>query len=191
MDRIGIVGWGSLWWDPRDLKIRSGGLLGSTWRKDGPKLLLEFSRVSRDGRLTLVIDDVHGVECPTLVARSGLSNLNDAINNLKEREGAANDAAIGYVNLRDGRERDPSEGACPGAVAAIKAWGVAEKYDAMIWTGFRSNFQDKKHAPFSIESALIHLKALPPVDRDRAVQYFRKAPPQIDTPLRKAVAKRF
>ncbi len=48
--KIGIIGWGSLIWDPRGLPIKC------KWHKNGPELPIEFSRISQDGRLTLVID---------------------------------------------------------------------------------------------------------------------------------------
>ena len=191
MDKIGIIAWGSLYWDPRDLKVRTGGLLSPTWRKDGPRLDLEFSRVSGDGRLTLVIDETNGSECATLVAQSSLTDLNKAIENLMTREGTSNDRAIGYINFRDRRERDPSGGNLPRALCSIRAWGENNRYDALIWTGLRSNFEQKKNVPFSIESALIHLKGLTPAERRVALDYFQNAPPQIVTPLRTAVAKRF
>jgi hypothetical protein len=47
---IAILGWGSLVWDQRVLPTES------EWNSEGPRLPIEFSRVSQDGRLTLVID---------------------------------------------------------------------------------------------------------------------------------------
>ena len=52
--RIAIIAWGSLVWDPRTLQIKGD------WVASGPELDIEFSRVSKDGRLTLVIDPVNG-----------------------------------------------------------------------------------------------------------------------------------
>jgi len=45
--KIIVLGWGSLIWDPRELKIKN-----SEWQKDGPNLPIEFARISQDGRLT-------------------------------------------------------------------------------------------------------------------------------------------
>ena len=49
--RIACLGWGSLCWQPEELKTLGG------WRNDGPNLPLEFTRASDEGkgRLTLVI----------------------------------------------------------------------------------------------------------------------------------------
>jgi hypothetical protein len=62
--KIVILGWGSLIWDPRDLPHQE------PWLDDGPKLPLEFSRISKDRRLTLVIDAVNGELCNTLYSYS-------------------------------------------------------------------------------------------------------------------------
>lgn len=40
--KIVVLGWGSLIWNPGDLKINS------EWQKDGPTLPIEFARVSSD-----------------------------------------------------------------------------------------------------------------------------------------------
>ena len=49
--KIAILGWGSLIWNQNGLPVKG------QWKKNGPVLPIEFSRVSRDGRLTLVIDE--------------------------------------------------------------------------------------------------------------------------------------
>lgn len=48
---IGIIGWGSLIWAHGELK------LGSRWFHDGPVLPLEFARISKRDRVTLVISN--------------------------------------------------------------------------------------------------------------------------------------
>ena len=48
--KIACIGWGSLIWDPRELKI------GNDWNDDGPMLPVEFTRISSDKRVTLIID---------------------------------------------------------------------------------------------------------------------------------------
>lgn len=48
--KIVCLGWGSLVWRPESLKIQR------QWFNDGPLLPIEFTRQSRDGRLTLVIN---------------------------------------------------------------------------------------------------------------------------------------
>ena len=49
--KIAILGWGSLIWQPKDLKFDAN--IG--WKEKGPILPIEFARISKDGRLALVI----------------------------------------------------------------------------------------------------------------------------------------
>lgn len=62
MMKIAILGWDSLIWDPRSLKYD----VNTGWLTDGPKLPIEFARISNDGRLTLVIKE-SVVEVQTLM----------------------------------------------------------------------------------------------------------------------------
>src|SRR5436190_1350463 len=77
---IAVLGWGSLIWCPGSLRIKT------KWRSDGPRLPIEFARISRDGRVTLVV--LPGAEDqPVYWALSEFDDLHDARGNLKEREG--------------------------------------------------------------------------------------------------------
>ena len=60
--KIAILGWGSLIWNPRILKV------AGDWTLDGPTLPIEFSRISDNDRLTLVIDEMDGTELVTRYA---------------------------------------------------------------------------------------------------------------------------
>jgi len=57
--KIAILGWGSLLWEP---SAEFEKWIELPWKNDGPKLKIEFSRISgsRKGALTLVIDEVNG-----------------------------------------------------------------------------------------------------------------------------------
>lgn len=50
--KIACLGWGSLIWNPGDLKIKT-----EDWFSGGPILPIEFVRISTDKRVTLVIDE--------------------------------------------------------------------------------------------------------------------------------------
>jgi hypothetical protein len=82
--RISILAWGSLVWDRKDLAVVAD------FAPAGPRLPVEFCRVSRDGRLTLVIDEAFGAPCITYSAPSTFDNLEAAIENLRIREGMPN-----------------------------------------------------------------------------------------------------
>src|SRR5438105_135185 len=95
--RIAVLGWGSLIWNPRELR------LASHWHPDGPLLPIEFARISgsRDGppRLTLVFRQ-EADKVRTLWAQSGLDKLDDAIENLAKREHTTTEK-VGYVKHGD------------------------------------------------------------------------------------------
>jgi hypothetical protein len=84
----------------------------------------------------------------------------------------------------------------PQVVATIAAWAEASGYDAAIWTALESNFDEsgKGGEPFSVTAAIRYLEALnakDPAAFAGALAYIRKAPPEVETPVRDAVAKRW
>ena len=87
---IAIIAWGSLVWNPGALPYKGD------WQPGGPEVSLEFSRVSRDCRLTLVIDGENGAPVSTRFAWSKRRKLQDAIADLRDREGTIWDR-IGFV----------------------------------------------------------------------------------------------
>ncbi|MEI8044572.1 MAG: hypothetical protein WCL11_24390, partial [Verrucomicrobiota bacterium] len=142
--KIAILGWGSLVWDMRELAT-----VGD-WQPGGPVLPIEFSRKSRDGRLTLVIDPASGEPVPTRYIRSRFENLNDAIGNLREREGNPHRGRIGYVNLVAHTERVWARQNQPSACDTITAWAQANDWQAVIWTALLSTFEEEQRQPFTV-----------------------------------------
>jgi hypothetical protein len=59
-----------------------------TFAPNRPRLLIEFCRVSRDGCLTLAIDETFGASCATYSTPSHLGILDQALLNLWVREGS-------------------------------------------------------------------------------------------------------
>jgi hypothetical protein len=175
---IAILGWGSLVWDKRNLR------LAGDWQTGGPVLPIEFSRVSSDGRLTLVIDPLHGVPVATLFARSEFPTLNKTIANLREREGTTAEK-IGYVNLVSHTACDYSRRHHPAACDAIQAWAQANQWQAVIWTALISNFESDGRPPFSVPAALAYLRGLTGEKPTRALEYIQRAPEEVDTPVRR------
>lgn len=176
--RIAILGWGSLIWDKRDLPI-----LGE-WQQGGPVLSIEFSRISSDGRLTLVIDEQNGSDVTTRHARSECNTLNDAIASLRTREGTTKEN-IGFVNMVSNTERGWSRQHHPAACDRIKAWAQAQDMEAVIWTALISNFAEKSGEPYSAETVVQYFNSLAGETKTRAVEYVQKAPPEVDTPFRR------
>ena len=99
MTMIAVLGWGSLVWDPRDLRA------AAPFAPNGPLLPIEFCR-SGDGRLTLVIDETFGAVCTTYSAPSAIDDLDAAIENLRVREGMQNARGVGFVELASGKQSD-------------------------------------------------------------------------------------
>jgi len=190
MMKSALLAWGSLVRDARVLRA------AAEFAPNGPLLPIEFCRVSDDGRLTLVIDETFGAVCRTYSAPSALESLDAAIENLGRREGMRNARAIGFVELASGKQSNVAIERHPDAVATIAAWSASNGYDAAIWTALAGNFDepDKGGEPFSVTAALRYLEALEgrdPENFGRALAYIRNAPPEVETPVREEVAKRW
>ena len=188
--KIAVVAFGSLVWDPLDLRA------AETFAPNGPLLPIEFCRISRGGRLTLVIDETFGAVCTTHSVPSALEDLDSAIGNLRARENMHDAESVGFVELGSGRRSRAAMQRHPDAVATIAAWAQANGYDAAIWTALASNFDepDKGGEPFSVTAALRYLETLEGENADAfagALTYVRNAPSEVDTPVRDAVTKRW
>ena len=185
-----VLAWGSLVWDPRDLQI------ATKFAANGPLLPIEFCRISGDGRLTLAIDETFGALCKTYSAPSSLESLDAARDDLCQREGMADAQAIGFVETASNRQSDLAMENHPQVVATIAAWAESLGYDAAIWTALTSNFDEwgKGGEPFSVSAALQYLETLESEDPTKfaqALAYIWKAPPEVETPVREEVAKRW
>ncbi|HEX2839935.1 hypothetical protein [Hyphomicrobium sp.] len=193
--RIGVLAWGSLVWNRGEL------LLADDFRPNGPRLAIEFCRVSSDGRLTLVIDETFGTPCPTYSGVSSFEDLDKAIENLWVRESKPGakipadlrgQAMIGFVDLQDNTESAVARQRHPLAVDAIREWAGPEGFSAIVWTALPIRFKDTLNVPFSTEAAIAYLDSLEDeAARSMALDYVRKAPPEVRTPVRAEVQKRW
>jgi hypothetical protein len=183
--RISVLAWGSIIWDPRNLKVLDG------FKPTGPRLPLEFCRISGDGRLTLAIDETVGTACTIYSGRSAFKNLDDAIENLRERENMPGPKGVGFTVLRAHKQSQTAIERHPTAVRTITEWLSASGFDAAIWTALATNFVERTKVHFSAAAAIRYLENLNKDSRDRALTYIRNAPPQIETPVRQAVNARW
>ena len=170
--KIAILGWGSLIYRPGDM------LLEGNWQPGGPVLKIEFSRISSDGRLTLVIDPQHGSDVVTLYVKSGRTDAEDAICDLMIREGTTK-SNIGVCN-KEGAQIENH----PDVETKIRAWLNTAGFDTAIWTDLNSNYRTKQNCEFSIDDAFNYLESLPPICKANARDYILKAPTQTETALR-------
>lgn len=176
--QIAILGWGSLIWDERPEFDK----YHSKWLLDGPVLPLEFSRVSesRKGALTLVIDSVNGSDCQVAYTLSARSSAEDAIADLRCREGTTMERMGFYFGNKTKK--------CAVAVpASIAPWAAKNSFDVVIWTGLSSNFEREIGKKFSVERAITHLQNLTPEAKAGAAAYIWRAPEFIKTKLRSAL----
>ena len=177
--RIALLGWGSLLWE--------GGEAFDDWHEPwqcdgGPSLKIEFSRVSssRGGALTLVIDPENGTAFSVAWCLSRRKSIGEAVNDLRKREQTTepNIGRFGVTGERGCRDTD--------SLNSIGTWAIERELDGVVWTDLRSNFAENLGEPFSVDSALRYLNSLEGESRMKAVEYFRRAPSFVQTPLQQA-----
>lgn len=183
--KIAILGWGSLIWDPRKLQ------LATEWMEGGPILSIEFSRISENGRLTLVIDEKHGADVPTRYALSSLGDVDEAVTDLQKREGTPNRDRIGFVDIASGRTSERAWTKHPVTCERIRAWAGERKLDSAVWTALEPNFEEKAGKPFSADAVVRYLSHLAEERKALAFAYIQNAPAEITTPARKRVEAKF
>ena len=180
MAAYAILGWGSLIWDLDDLAPHVAG----AWaRGAGPRLPMEFSRISPKRAMGLVVclDAAHGVPCPTHAIASRRDALAPAVADLARRERAP-EAMIGGVCRATGARRGR-----PEIARAVLDWCAAAHWRGAVWTDLRPNFAERTGTPFGLARAVAYLKELPEANLAHAVRYVEKAPAETDTPLRRTL----
>ncbi len=177
--RVVVLGWGSLIWSPETLKVKD------RWHEDGPLLPVEFARISRDGRLTLVLrPDARAVN--VLWARMSMGNLEEAIGNLAHREGTA-EGNVGFVDIIEERSRS---NIIPDLPRELREWLIGKGVDAAIWTDLPANFVERAKTELTADSIIGYLESLGGTERIRAEEYVRCTPVQIQTPIRREIGNR-
>ena len=178
--KITFLGWGSLIWDPRNLRITG------SWQNDGPFLPIEFARISEGGRLTLVLyPDVTDVQ--TLWAYADETDLHKAIENLRDREGTSIQR-IGFTSIAD------KSGCCnavPNVLPRIRQWAEEKRIDAAIWTDLPANFKEKTGMDLNGSSVVEYLRSLKGNTLRDAQDYIQRAPEQIETKIRSKIREEF
>lgn len=169
--RIACLGWGSLIWDPRGLRIVQGE---PTWHADGPWLPVEFARQSQRDRMTLVLTP--GVpEVQVLWAWMIDSDIEAARSSLAAREGS-NAIAI-WPSSRNWPFSD-----------VVAAWARRKGIEAVVWTAIGTRFNGKDGIVPTCEQVMAYLQDL--VARQQAAnaeEYIRRAPAQVRTPYRERI----
>jgi hypothetical protein len=176
--KIACLGWGSLIWKPESLRIQR------QWFNDGPILPIEFTRQSKDGRLTLVITN-GSKPVRVLWALMDTISVDEAKKSLQVREGIIKENIekhIGLIKIDDTTD-DINQ-------VEIRDWAKGKRLDAVIWTALRSKFGERETAP-SIDEAVNYLKTRNVQEKRHAEEYVRRTPKQIDTEDRQRFEKEF
>jgi hypothetical protein len=176
-----VIGWGSLIWDLDDLAPKVAG----PWRmRAGPRLPLEFSRISAKRRMGLVacVDAEVGVPCPTHAIASTRASLAESREDLALRERCSS-GRIGWA-LADGT----GECRVRGVPALVAAWCRANGWAGAVWTDLEPNFRETTGRAFSVPGGRDYLATLSGDSLREAFHYIRNAPATTRTPLRRALA---
>jgi hypothetical protein len=139
---VAVIAWGSLIWCPGDLRVRT------RWWPDGPTLPIEFARISKDGRLTLVI--LPGSEDQgTYWAMSDFASFDEARRDLSEREGTK--ISDIHFSVKDqGNESKPSS----DIGHRVRTWlAEREGLRAAVWTGLPNNWTEKRGQEFTANTS--------------------------------------
>lgn len=171
--KIGIIGWGSLIWDQRELKTKGD------WLPDGPILPVEFCKLSSQGRITLVINR-NFKPIPTLVIESLFKTLDEAINDLAKREGTEDIKNIGHYTYTSESFHSRDRNAFVKEI--LKQYKT--DFDALIWSDFGVRFKDKGLGDLSVENIIKHIESLDQNMKEKAIEYIIKTPNQVQTTFR-------
>lgn len=171
--KIAIIAWGSLIWNAETLDYDRE--LG--WSSSGPVLPVEFARISKNGRLTLVITK-NGTLVQTFYAISSYADLKSAITNIKDREGTT-EKNIGYF-IKSEKTLFPTD--FPYA-ENISSWAANLDIDVAIWTNLPEKWQN------ITEDRIDYLKNLPAEKKGDAKKYIINTPKEIATKLRSEIEK--
>ncbi len=185
--KVAFLGWGSLIWCPGALRFAyeaDGPNQYRGWYTDGPELPIEFARVSRDGRLTLVVHR-GSRPVPALWALSSSESLDDSKKNLRCRESCANEC-IGIwqrSNTLSGKEDD--------ITAQVERWALSMErlqLDAVLWTDLKAKApEDVPDWLPTMEQVQTYIRETSGTCRAKCIEYIRSTPPQVQTGLRQAL----
>lgn len=177
---IAYLGWGSLTYNSKGLKI-----LGS-WKSDGPRLPIEFARISTSNALTLVLF-AGASEVPTLWVRTDSTNIETAIERLAKRERTTTDN-IGFLDIQKGLNRCK---VIPEILPNIRSWAKQKELDGVVWTDLPANFEGETKMEFNEDNVVDYISSMPTSESHIVESYVRKAPDQVDTMLRRRLIQEF
>jgi hypothetical protein len=135
--RIACIGWGSLIYEPGELKIYKTSNPEDSWCSEGPLLPIEFARHSSGNRITLVL--VPGAQTvKTLWNLFTVDALPDARESLREREKIPHHHADDWISDWDVR-RQPSN----SLEETVSEWARRLNLESAVWTNLPPKWADE------------------------------------------------
>ena len=174
--KIACLCWGSLFWNPKELKIQKDSDGNNIWYEDGPFLPIEFTRISGDDNVTLIIDD-KAKPIQVMWALFETNDIDTAREMLRKRERTI----IDNIHFAIAEEKVDDK-----IKSTIIQWIKTKEIDMAIWTGLSYSSKTENKRP-TAEEIIRHLKNLPEEGKIVAEKYIRKAPKQIQTEYRKRI----
>lgn len=175
--KIAVVAWGSLLWKPAPLKLASG------WHPGGPRLALEFCRVSEDTPELALALCPGACLCPTYWAWLDTGDLEAARAMLRAREKITPERPewVGSVPVEGGSHGQDA------TTATIDAWRRARGIDAVVWTALPPRFRGQDGRAPDPHEVLQWLATRSGDVREAAAHYIRRTPAHIDTRYRRLI----
>ena len=174
---IVCLGWGSLIWNQGALPV-----IGE-WEKDGPRLPIEFSRQTRNGRITLAL--ASGAQTiPVLWAVLSVETMDDAVAELGLREGIplknrTRDVGVWQSGMLS--QHDYAD--------VIGEWGSSRGFDGIVWTALPTGLRDARGSVPTSDQVLSYLRGLSGSTQVLAEEYIRRAPEQTRTAYRAVIER--
>lgn len=184
--KIAFLAWGSLLSTANKKKL---SIVGNKFNANGPVIPLELSRISGDGRLTLVIDENAGAKNKAFYAISKHNSVNKAFDELVSVE-KVQPNRIGVVDIKN---KQTSECATRHSetTMSIAKWAKSNGIDVVLWSGLGRKFKDKIDVKFSTQAAVNYLNGLPKEERETSLKYIKSLPKNIETPVKNSVLKKW
>ncbi len=173
--KIGILAFGSLVWDSGDLNLEKDKDGKVIWL-DGPNMPIEFCRISKNGRLTLAIDEACGCKNTSFYSISQ-DSLENTVRKLQKREKISDEflnKSISVVHPFAHRANEGARKYSKEFLDYLAAWGCIESLDCIVFSSLQRRFKDVTGHPFTPQHAINYLFNLEKHAQKGALDYINR-----------------